>query len=189
MGKAMIIVGFLFFSCLSTKGVYEKSELENREPIYFEYAGPFSEFAKAISRTLIETGFTIKQIDSSLGIISTDWKVLADDEMFDVSGMAVVFGGNIKSQQGRMSLLFQQTEPSRIVGKIVLFIKAEATYSFDGIRQEEMSSSAQIVPRGHPLAMKVKSLFSTIRGLHVLQNPGDFRKQPSQKRREKAKSS
>jgi hypothetical protein len=163
----ILLLGCLNFltGCVTTKGVYDTS-LTSKEPYVFEYEGSTDEIITIIKRALIKESFLFPYCDDRKdGMLNTDFKILDQDEYFNVHFMANLLGVNVGIQRGRLSFIFTD------LGNDKTEIELYAIISVEVKKDSWIDGFEGLTTQGHPFIMKYKEIIRNIDKMELIYEP------------------
>lgn len=136
-------------ACYSTEGVRIKS-MDSEEPYRFSCEASRSECLKDIKRSLVGSGFEIKEEDMSSGVFVFT-KTLDKKEKISTSGFTkVATGTESTGQTGELSFLFTKKEEESISITMEGEVSIQVEESMDTTTETQTSTPS----RGHPLMIR-----------------------------------
>jgi len=165
MGAAFLAI--LLTSCYSTEGVFIE-DMDGEEPYRFTCEAARQECLKDIKRSLVGSGFEIREEDMEAGVFTAS-KALDEKEKVKTSGFTeLATGTESTGQTGRLSFLFTKEEGGSIAVEMEGEVSIEVAEDKGSTTTTETQTSTAM--RGHPMMVRYGLMLDEAEHL-TLQSP------------------
>lgn len=140
----------LLTACYSTEGVLIESMTENKEPYRLSCDASRSECLDDIKRSLISSGFEIKEEDMDSGVFVVS-KTLDKKEKISTSGFTELATGTESiGQTGELAFLFTGNEEN----SVNIEMEGEVSIEVAESQSSETETQTSTASRGHPMMVR-----------------------------------
>ena len=163
----LTILTYLCGCGVTTKGLEDRT-LQSQEPYVFEYDGTFDDLFTLLKRELFLNGFMISYENKEDGIISTEYKLLSEDESYQIGvGLKVMVGMHSDKQYGRLVFMLMPPENNKVQFHYFGKLTVDAKVLMNNYQSQDLSAE-NILIQGHPFLMKYREKIRKIPNMKLL---------------------